>query len=182
MKLEDMKCLSWLQEALDALTEEDLKAQEPIVEFDPNKGECLLGRIENDEIKYLWCLYFRWQKELMNLVQKHLAEHILGVHAEEDCDRFTNKIIVLQEKTDIVHNLLTCSIRFTMNIEELEYGIRKGWKIVSLPNEKKPMDPRSLGSSPLAGLLGSLAGGSVRFPSGYRPFTSGSGPFSDGWE
>jgi len=185
MKVE-ITCVDWLKEAIEALTEQDFKTFEPTQEFNPSKGESLLGEV-SDETKCISCLRVKWHRELEKRLTEHLLDHLLRSHPKEDCERVTEELEVLAVKLSAVNSLLRCSVRYTMNISALSFAIRKGWKLVALPEEKvasrSGAAPRSMSTKELLdsinGQSGSFPGGSSQFSGGFGTFLGGPGSFPE---
>jgi len=133
MKLADMKCLGWLDEALGGLTEADLVNREPKEEIDSTNGESVIGEVESDEIKSLWCVIDRLGEERLRLRKEHGKLHLAGTQTEKDCEESFMKDKELADNSSAVAELFWCAVNKVIKSDHNQIGIRKGWKVVSVP-------------------------------------------------
>jgi len=140
MNLEEMKCLGWLEKELNKLTETDLDRYGPQREVDSMEDESIIGVIKSIECKKLWCIANRLKEEISELRQKHHREHIAGSPSKQDCERVDREEIILVSRCRAATDLFWCAVREKMKKVNPQIGVRKGWKLVSVPHEEEIPD------------------------------------------
>ncbi|OGM90897.1 hypothetical protein A2755_01685 [Candidatus Wolfebacteria bacterium RIFCSPHIGHO2_01_FULL_48_22] len=112
-------------------------------------GEAVIGELTEEEKR--WKAYLSKSfRRLSEEIAEHLDKHQIEIgESKEDCEKFRSYVRRQKEKLDLVKNIFWTSVQYRIKYRfDFNIGVRKDWKIVSLPSRS--------GISDFFGILKSL--------------------------
>lgn len=125
------KSLNWLEQLITNLPAECQNP--PLSEIE--EGEEVIGELTDPWLKSLLGATHYLTTKAQKLHKDHLVQHLKSRVTEHDCEKVQKEIRWLLEQTRLIKNLFWISVQHLFNIPYGNFGIREGWKIVSLKED-----------------------------------------------
>lgn len=128
-----MKWLRDLIARIEGFSSEEAKDQEPSTDIE--EGEKVIGEVPAD-LRNLF-LYGRAVVERLNVMKRdHKKEHDDPNHTEEACEKFASSAAALMDEIEVVEKAFWRGLREELKFSADGVGVRKGWAVVEMPEEK----------------------------------------------
>jgi len=128
--------MKWLRELLarvEAVSEKDVENQEPKEKL--GEGEEVIGEVSID-LRKLYAYRGLLIDKIKVLGEQHDKDHKSLDHTRRMCEEFNVSLSVITDEVEVTGKALWQEIRSESKVNFNGIGIRKGWKVVKLPEKK----------------------------------------------
>jgi hypothetical protein len=129
-----MKWLEDLLERIASFLESNPVIEEPDEEVAEN--EKIIGEVPED-LRKLRAYNSSLVKKANELVKTHMKEHVHPNQTSEMCKKFHDSILPLGNEIEITRLFFWSRINNELKIHNGNTGLRKGWKVVEIPEESE---------------------------------------------